>query len=88
MAAGLTYHAAYTWSKLINFGCDEYASSCDVQNPYHWQLDKGVAGSNLTNILELGTVFDVPLGRESSSAPATIRWTMSWEAGNSIRWRA
>ncbi len=63
VSTGLAYHATYTWSKLINFGCDEYASSCDVQDPYHWQKDKGVAGSNLTNIFEAGTVFDVPVGR-------------------------
>ncbi len=60
--AGITYHAAWTYSKLINFGCDEYASSCDVQDPYHWQNDKGVGGSNLGQIFAAGVLFDIPVG--------------------------
>ncbi|HEX4022673.1 MAG TPA: TonB-dependent receptor [Acidobacteriaceae bacterium] len=60
---GLTYSLAYTWSKSIDFGCDTYGNDCDVQDPYHWQNDKGVAGWNLTNIFAGSAVYPLPFGR-------------------------
>lgn len=60
---GLTYSLAYTWSKSIDFGCDTYGNDCDVQDPYHWQKDKGVAGWNLTNIFAGSLIYALPFGR-------------------------
>ena len=60
---GLTYSVAYTWSKTIDFGCDTYGHNCDVQDPYHWQKDKGVAGWDLTNIFSGSMVYPLPFGR-------------------------
>ena len=60
---GLTYSLAYTWSKSIDFGCDTYGNNCDVQDPYHWQNDKGVAGWNLTNIFAGSGIYELPFGR-------------------------
>jgi Carboxypeptidase regulatory-like domain/TonB dependent receptor len=60
---GLTYSLAYTWSKSIDFGCDTYGNDCDVQDPYHWQNDKGVAGWNLTNIFAGSAIYELPFGR-------------------------
>ncbi len=59
---GLTYSFAYTWSKAINYGCDTYANACDVQDPYHFQKDKGVAGFSLTNIFAGSVVYELPFG--------------------------
>ncbi len=68
---GLSYKLAYTYSKTINFGCDVYGSFCDVQDPYHWEKDKGVAGFDLTHILSSGLVYELPFGRGKK-----------WSAGN------
>jgi hypothetical protein len=34
-----------------------------VQDPYHWQRDKGVAGFDLTHIFSAGLVYELPFGR-------------------------
>jgi outer membrane receptor protein involved in Fe transport len=60
---GLTHKLAYTYSKAINYGCDTYSAFCDVQDPYHWQRDKGVAGFDLTHIFSAGLVYELPFGR-------------------------
>jgi hypothetical protein len=59
---GLTYNLNYTWSKVINYGCDNYSGVCDVQDPYHWQKDKGVAGFDLTHIFAGSLVYELPFG--------------------------
>jgi hypothetical protein len=60
---GLSYKLAYTYSKAINFGCDMYGSFCDVQDPYNFERDKGVAGFDLTHIFSTGVVYELPFGR-------------------------
>ena len=59
---GLSYKLTYTYSKAINFGCDMYGSFCDVQDPYHFERDKGVAGFDLTHIFSSGVVYELPFG--------------------------
>jgi hypothetical protein len=61
--AGLIHKLAYTYSKALNYGCDTYGSFCDVQDPYHWQKDKGVAGYDLTHIFSGSLVYELPFGR-------------------------
>ncbi len=34
-----------------------------MQDPYHWQNDKGVAGWNLTNIFAGSGIYELPFGR-------------------------
>jgi hypothetical protein len=60
---GLTHKLAYTYSKAINFGCDTYSSFCDVQDPYHFERDKGVAGYDLTHIFSASAVYELPFGK-------------------------
>ena len=69
---GLSYTLAYTYSKAINYGCDMYGSFCDVQDPYHFEKDKGVAGFDLTHIFSGGVVYELPFGRGKR-----------WSTGNS-----
>jgi hypothetical protein len=69
---GLSYKLAYTYSKAINFGCDMYGSFCDVQDPYNFERDKGVAGFDLTHIFSTGVVYELPFGRGKR-----------WSTGNS-----
>src|SRR6267378_4144546 len=55
--SGLIHKLAYTYSKALNYGCDTYGSFCDVQDPYHWEKDKGVAGYDLTHIFSASVVY-------------------------------
>lgn len=57
---GATFTAAYTYSKDIDIGCDSYASFCDVQDPYHPEHDRGVAGWDTTNNLAAAVVYALP----------------------------
>lgn len=79
---GLSYKLAYTYSKAINFGCDMYGSFCDVQDPYHFERDKGVAGFDLTHILSSGVVYELPFGkgkRWSTGSSAVNRLVGGWQ---------
>src|SRR3981081_2244313 len=71
----LNYDIAYTWSKVINYGCDTYSNVCDVQDPYHWQNDKGVAGFELTTIFVGSVVYELPFG-------AGKRWSTGSRVAN------
>ncbi len=76
-AHGLVHSLAYTYSKTINFGCDTYGSFCDVQDPYHWQKDKGVAGFDLTHIFSASVVYELPFGKGK-------RWSSDSRAVNAL----
>jgi outer membrane receptor protein involved in Fe transport len=81
-AHGLSYKVAYTYSKAINYGCDMYGSFCDVQDPYHFEKDKGVAGFDLTHIFSSGVVYELPFGRGkrwSSGNGAVDRLIGGWQ---------
>ncbi len=62
---GFSYSVAYTWSKSIDeedgyFGVE----GSDVQDPYDpsGYGSRGVAGTDLTNILAVSTLYQVPVG--------------------------
>jgi hypothetical protein len=81
-AHGISYKLAYTYSKAINYGCDMYGSFCDVQDPYHFEKDKGVAGFDLTHIFSSGVVYELPFGRGkrwSSGNGAVNRLIGGWQ---------
>jgi Carboxypeptidase regulatory-like domain/TonB dependent receptor len=68
---GFVYQLAYTWSKVIDIGCDGYFSFCDVQDPYHISNDRGVAQFDLTHIFSASWVYPLPFGAGKK-----------WDAGN------
>jgi Carboxypeptidase regulatory-like domain/TonB dependent receptor len=63
-ANGLTYLVSYTWSKVLNIGCDNYTASegCSVPNPYDLDANRGVAGFNVTNLFSAAWVYELPFG--------------------------
>src|SRR4029077_5084308 len=49
-ANGLAVMASYTWSKVIDIGCSGFlGAACFVQDPYHFNTSRGVAGFDLTH---------------------------------------
>jgi outer membrane receptor protein involved in Fe transport len=60
---GLTYLVSYTWSKAMDFGCDDwFGVSCSVQNPYNLKAEHAVAGFDLPNIFSVSSVYELPFG--------------------------
>lgn len=64
---GLSYQIAYTWSKSIDIGGDGlFGSEGGVpQDPYNPSLfgSRSVAGTDLTNILTINSVWEIPVGK-------------------------
>jgi hypothetical protein len=63
---GLEYQVAYTWSKGINVGGDDWFQDTTVPtDPYHPAAygNRSVTGFDLTNILAISTLYRLPIGR-------------------------
>ncbi|MGB8478373.1 MAG: carboxypeptidase regulatory-like domain-containing protein [Acidobacteriaceae bacterium] len=71
---GFAYQVAYTWSKAMDvasdgwFGVEGSAGITVPQDPYHPSAygSYSVAGFDLTNILAVSTIYQVPVGRGRS----------------------
>jgi hypothetical protein len=62
-----SYSVAYTWSKSINEGGDGFfgVEGGVPQDPYHPAGfgSRSVSGNDLTNVLSVSTLYEVPLGK-------------------------
>jgi hypothetical protein len=60
---GLTLLTNYTWSKSIDIGCDGFfnAEGCSIQDPYHFNNERSVMGTDLPHIFNCSWTWDVPL---------------------------
>jgi len=62
-ANGLAVMASYTWSKVIDIGCSGFlGAACFVQDPYHFNTSRGVAGFDLTHNMAINWVYELPFG--------------------------
>lgn len=63
---GLTFLLSYTWSKALDIGADEWfaagTNGSSVQDPYHLNNDKGLAGFDLPQIFTAHWVYELPFG--------------------------
>jgi hypothetical protein len=61
---GLAYMVSYTWSKAINIGVDGWfgVEGQGVQNPYQFNNDRSVAGFDITHILSVNWLYELPVG--------------------------
>jgi hypothetical protein len=66
-SSGFSYQVAYTWSKSINVGGDGWfgVEGTVPQDPYNPAGfgSRSVAGTDLTNVLSVNTLYQVPVGR-------------------------
>jgi outer membrane receptor protein involved in Fe transport len=62
---GLAYMVSYTWSKSIDIGCSGWfgVENCSVQDPYNFNLDRSVSGFDLTHVLSVNWVYQLPIGK-------------------------
>jgi hypothetical protein len=61
----LSYIVSYTWSKVINLGCDGYfgAEGCSVQQVYNLKAERSVAGFDIPHLLSANWTYDLPFGK-------------------------
>lgn len=61
---GLAYLLSYTWSKSIDIGCSGWfgVEGCSIQDPHHFNNDRGVSAFDLTHVLTLNWIYQLPIG--------------------------
>jgi hypothetical protein len=67
---GLTYQAAYTWSKTMDDSTSTYSSSPNGYDDYHLSRWKSLSDLNRTQVLTMNYIYDVPFGKNLSNSIA------------------
>jgi hypothetical protein len=64
-SGGLAYQVSYTWSKTIDEGSDGWygVEGFSVQDPYHINNDRSVAGFDVTHVLSVNVLYELPFGK-------------------------
>ena len=64
-SSGFAYQANYTYSKSIDIGCSGWfgVEGCSVTDPYHLSNSRGVSGFDLTHVVSISGIYDLPIGR-------------------------
>ncbi|MEW5979637.1 MAG: carboxypeptidase regulatory-like domain-containing protein [Acidobacteriota bacterium] len=62
---GLSYLAAYTWSKSIDIACSGWFGDegCANQNPYDVNADRSVSGFDVPHMVSLSWLYELPFGQ-------------------------
>ena len=62
---GLAYQVSYTYSKAIDIGSSGWygVEGQSVQDPYNYNNDRSVAGYDLTHVLSINIVYELPFGK-------------------------
>jgi hypothetical protein len=60
-----TFLGAYTWSKVIDDGCDGFfgGEGCSIQNVYNRRADRSVGGSDIPQMFTVTSVYHLPFGK-------------------------
>ena len=70
---GLSFMVNYTWSKSIDIGCTGwFVENCSQQNPYNFNIDRSVAGIDLTHNLNFNWVYELPVRFENPALQAIL----------------
>ena len=84
---GLAYMLSYTYSKAIDIGCSGwFVEGCAIQDPYNFNLDRSVAGFDLTQVMSLNWTYQLPFGpgrKYSTGSKAADHIIGNWQL-NSI----
>ena len=56
---------SYTFSKSIDIGCSGWfgVEGCSVQDPYHFNNDRSVSGFDVTQVLAVNWLYELPIGK-------------------------
>ena len=63
-SSGLSLVTSYTYSKSMDTGCSGFLGieGCSVQDPYHFNNDRGPSAFDLTHVLVMSWVYELPFG--------------------------
>ena len=69
---GLAYIVSYTWSKAIDIGSSGWygIEGFSVQDPYTFNNDRSVAGFDVTHLLSISLLYELPVGPGKSLDPS------------------
>ena len=64
-AGGLASQVSYTYSKSIDIGSSGWygVEGQSVQDPYHFNNDRSVSGFDLTHVLSVNLLYELPIGK-------------------------
>ena len=84
------YMVNYTFSKSIDIGCSGWygVEGCSIQNPYKFNNDRSVSGFDMTHVLTMNFVYDLPFGtgkRFSMGSKVANYILGNWQANGIIR---
>lgn len=67
---GLAYQVSYTYSKSIDMGASGWygVEGQSVEDPYHISRDRSVSGFDLTQVLSVNLVYELPFGKGKALA--------------------
>jgi Carboxypeptidase regulatory-like domain len=74
---GVSGQVNYTWSRVLDIGCDGYFTGCSIQDPYHAQNDRGPATFDQPHVFNASWVYPLPFGKGQ-------KWSSSNTALNQI----
>ncbi|MFN0104328.1 MAG: TonB-dependent receptor domain-containing protein [Bryobacteraceae bacterium] len=84
------YMVNYTYSKSIDIGCSGWygVEGCSIQDPYKFNNDRSVSGFDLTHVLTMNFIYEVPVGkgRRFSSGNRGVDYVLgNWQMNGIIR---
>ena len=83
MSRGLQGSVAYTWSKSMDDVCSGWygVEGCSAQSPYLPNLDRSVSAFDITHVLVVNWMYELPLGRGRalSAGPVLDRIIGGWQ---------
>lgn len=70
---GFAYMVSYTWSKAIDIGSDGWfgVEGQGVQDPYHFNNDRSVAGYDIPQLLSVNWLYELPVGPGKRLEPSS-----------------
>jgi hypothetical protein len=63
---GLAYMVNYTYAKSIDIGSSGWygVEGHSVQDPYNFNRDRSVSGFDLTHVMSINSVYELPIGKD------------------------
>jgi outer membrane receptor protein involved in Fe transport len=79
---GLTFNAAYTFSKNTGYTGSQGEGSIGTRDPFNWRLDKGIMPNDVTHVASGSVVYEIPNPFHAALARYTIG---GWQATSIVQ---
>lgn len=81
---GLTFIAAYSWSKTMSLGDTNSITAPTLQNPFDWDADRAVSTQDMTQHFVSSAVYALPFGKGKTFGNNWNRFTNAVLGGWSV----